>query len=184
MLQEPPSEHLVAEHWDTEHTPTPCPALHPTSSILQCPDPVVIAPPCHHCFSPHPDPFHEGQSLGFGWLLLLWSGLVLLVVSGIFFFGGEEGKTGSENNKQVNSSTSQTMNEEKTPPHPDRSKTNTCTGKEDRATADFKQPNSSSLVGTEQRATAVLGMPTPSMEQWAHPIGSHLQELPGFKRAS
>lgn len=102
MLQEPPSEHLVAEHWDTEHTPTPCPALHPAASILQCPDPVVAAPRCHYHFSPHPDPFHMGLSLGFG---LLWSGLILLVGFGLFsfvFFWG--GKTGSENNKQVNSS--------------------------------------------------------------------------------
>lgn len=74
-------------------------ALHPTPSILQCPDPAVTAPQCHRCFSPHPDPFHVGLLLGLG--LLLWSGLVLLVVLGFFLGGG--GKTGSGNNKQVNS---------------------------------------------------------------------------------
>lgn len=135
-------------------------------------------------FSP-PRPFARGAVAGF-WAVVVvadWFGFVGCF-GDIFFLEGGWGKTGSENNKQVNSSTSETMNEEKTPPHPDRSKTNTCTGKEDRATADFTQPNSSSLVGTEQRATAVLGMLTPSTQQWARPTGSHLQELPGFKGAS
>ena len=121
-------------------------ALHPTPSILQCPDPAVTAPQCHRCFSPHPDPFHVGLLLGLG--LLLWSGLVLLVVLGVFFGGEGRLDQGTTNKSTV--STSQTMNEEKTPPHPDGSKTNTCTGKEDGATADFTRPNSSSLVGTEQ----------------------------------
>lgn len=97
-------------------------------------------------FSP-PRPFSRGAVAGFGVVVVVWFGFV-----GCFgvFFGGGEGRLDQGTTNKSTVSTSQTMNEEKTPPHPDGSKTNTCTGKEDGATADFTRPNSSSLVGTEQ----------------------------------
>lgn len=101
------------------------------------------------------------------------------------------------------------LNEGETPPHPDESKTNTCTGKGDGATADFTVATSrgqrnerprrrqrrrgshlartqggtqtGALISSTERAGAAQGLSQCRAWAGACPVGSHLQEFPGFK---